>query len=220
MSVDSYEFELVSFQFKSKVGIFSSQCDGRALVTDQPLTLSDDQMRVESFNIESMKCEKGQGGSWVNAEVFSRVWKVLIADGRYSLYDWVVKVDVDTVFHPERFKWHVDDKHMNLNPDDKIYFKNFVDGYPVVGAIEVASRAAIDAMADDIDGCDHLTAGNAEDAWFYGCMCAHGTKQVMDTSLLQHEDHPRPNKCADDWFVALHPYKDAESWQRCHEAAQ
>jgi hypothetical protein len=214
--LNTYEKGLVENQFYRQMGVFSTDCNGHAVLADGTLTMkADDGRQEESIDVGSMECQKGAGGSWDNTEVYKKLWHIIIGDGRYKLSDWLIKVDVDAVFRPAAFRFLA--KNMGLNADERIYFKNFMDGYPIVGAIEVASRPVFEAMEGNPGECDGLYMP-AEDDWFLNCVRHHGAREVYDEKLLQHENHPEGSRCSDGLFVALHPYKDVDSMNGCEEA--
>jgi len=153
-------------------------------------------------------------GSWDNAKIFLRAWKAVMADGRFRKHDWVIKLDADTVFYPDRLKQHVE----GMESTDLLFLQNYLDGYPVVGAIEVASNAAILAFEQRIDECERVTYG-AEDDWFVKCMRVLGAWMQKDEELLQHNQHPRGNMCRNKRFVAMHPYKSQEDYGKCLDYA-
>jgi len=155
----------------------------------------------------------GSWGSWANAPVFLKAWQAVIDDGRYEHHDWVVKVDADCVFRPLHLKQHLSESQS----PGIAFFKNFYPDYPVVGAIEIASREAILALANDVKPCKDMSIGAAEDDWFAKCLKQLGAVMLEDNSLLQHEDHPKRNRCSDMWWVAIHPYKDVNSYRQCEE---
>ncbi|CAK0835418.1 unnamed protein product, partial [Prorocentrum cordatum] len=191
--------------------------------------------------IGSFKCEKGEWGSWANAEVFLRGWRAVNDDGRYRHHDWTIKVDADTVFYPDRFPMHMD--KLQLTGDRSVFFMNFMPGYPVVGALEAVSTIVLIAFFDQhFNECDDLAIGAAEDCWFWKCMERMGAEMIQvgfyttssihlllrhhrsrgciitalwDDSLLQHEGHPEGDKCTDGWFVAMHPFKTVGEYNAC-----
>merc|ERR1712238_522172 len=48
--------------------------------------------------------KRKETGSWVNTGMFIQVWKAIGEANVYQNYDWVVKVDADAVFVPERLQ--------------------------------------------------------------------------------------------------------------------
>jgi hypothetical protein len=220
---NTYEVDLIENQFERQMGIFNWECDGRALLTDADYHLeASDGRTLDAINMGSgsLNCEKLPGNSWANTGIFQHAWQAVIDHGEYALYDWIIKVDADSVFRPQSFKWHAGPGFFNLNPDDRIYFKNFFPQYPVVGAIEVASRPVLQAMAQDPPGCNNIWVP-AEDDWFVKCMDHHSAYMVDDSALLQHCEsdgrcHPEGGRrCGDSWFVTIHPYKDVGGMNWC-----
>jgi hypothetical protein len=210
----SYEADLLRLARKMNTSIYG--CDQHLSLTDIEIDIGTEDDPEITSAIGSLKCEKGSWGSWANAGVFLKGWKAVMKDGRYKRNDWVVKVDADTVFHPNRLKQHV----MNVPAvDDKSYFKNFMDGYPVIGALEIASKSAIVEMSERTWECEQVAYG-AEDDWFVKCMRVLGAWQREDWELLQHEEHPQGNMCYNPRFVAMHPYKDKNQYKTCLDQAE
>lgn len=214
---DSYEHDLVIDQFTRGTGIH--QCDEHMVISDgaREFPPADDGREELTVDIGSLDCPKGDWGSWANAPVFLKAWKAVIADGRYLRHDWVVKVDADCVFRPLHLKQHLSQSQGQGTNWERAFFKNFYDGYPVVGAIEVASREAIRALSTDGEQCELMAQGAAEDDWFVRCLRNLGSVMKEDGALLQHEDYPQENRCGDPWWVALHPYKEINAYRWCEE---
>jgi len=81
------------------------------------------------------------GGSWnsfVNTDVFVTMWKQVRDNGNYRHYDWTVKVDPDTVFMPDRLRWHL--AQQRVPADMPVYIKNAHGVEEFLGAIEVVSK--------------------------------------------------------------------------------
>lgn len=215
-----YELALVKDQFERGVSIFA--CDGHMVLSSTGHSIApqhDGGQPLAVVGIGSLSCEKGSWGSWANAGVFLKVWKAVIKDGRYKQHDWVVKVDADCVFRPVALKWHLSKEDGPKPSKGRFFFKNFMDEYPVVGAIEIASRDAIEALHTDGEKCEQMAQGAAEDDWFVKCMRSVGAKMRSDGALLQHERMPAGDKCSDPWWVAVHPFKDLDKWRTCERQA-
>merc|ERR1711972_495569 len=45
--------------------------------------------------------------SWLNTEIFLQAWQFVFYDGRFKKHDWIIKVDPDAVFFPERLRNNV-----------------------------------------------------------------------------------------------------------------
>lgn len=216
---DSYERELVIHQFRRNTSIHA--CDEHMIISDEvrDLPLADDGRRETTVGIGSLDCPRGAWGSWANAPIFLKAWQAVIEDGRYERHDWTVKVDADCVFRPAHLKLHLYQSQGQGRGNEMVFYKNFMDGYPVVGAIEVTSRAAVLALATDGAGCENMANGAAEDDWFARCLGSLGAVMREDGALLQHDNQPPGDRCFDGWWVAMHPYKDLASYTQCDEQA-
>jgi hypothetical protein len=149
----------------------------------------------------------GSWGSWSNTKIFIQAWQMILDAGEFMQHDWVVKVDVDTVFYPSRLKRHV----ISIPPDSNIWLQNCI-GYPTIGALEVFSREAIATYGKRHKECEALEAGSAEDFFICKCLEQLGVEKRRDLALLRHE---KPGGCENQWTVAFHPYKNVSSFERC-----
>jgi hypothetical protein len=209
-----YERDLIENAKQRGLSIYNDGCDEHLTITDVKIEICGMGKCEMTAPIGSFACEKGEWGSWANAEVFLRGWRALDDDARYRQHDWTVKVDADTVFYPDRFPLHMDT--LKLSADAPVFLKNFMPGYPVVGALEAVSTIALTEFFDNHpNDCDDLAIGAAEDYWFWKCMERLGAQMIQDDMLLQHEGHPAGDKCMDGWFVAMHPYKSVDAYNGC-----
>eukprot|EP00442_Polarella_glacialis_P053024 CAMPEP_0115104802 /NCGR_PEP_ID=MMETSP0227-20121206/35555_1 /TAXON_ID=89957 /ORGANISM="Polarella glacialis, Strain CCMP 1383" /LENGTH=570 /DNA_ID=CAMNT_0002501835 /DNA_START=198 /DNA_END=1910 /DNA_ORIENTATION=- len=99
-----YETGLLLEQKKRGVGIF--ECDEWAVYTNQSM-----QGNGEPFpfpvNVVPVSLYVPLGGRWhtaLNRDVFNQIWLKVVQVDRYRRHDWIVKVDPDSVFFPNRLK--------------------------------------------------------------------------------------------------------------------
>merc|ERR1712127_34320 len=94
-----YEKELLQYQYQKQASIFG--CDGYAVYSNMSITVAPG---VVSKPIQSnLQC--GYGGdsnSALNSWIFIALWDKVCDDAEYRAYNWVVKVDADCVFFPDR----------------------------------------------------------------------------------------------------------------------
>jgi hypothetical protein len=166
-----------------------------------------------STSIGDITCEKGSWGSWVNTKIFATAWETIIKDGRYKRHDWIVKVDPDTVFFPERMKAHL----RGAQGSQMWWLKNAV-GYPTIGALEVFSRAAVETYGErrNEPQCRDRMIGSAEDQYICQCMSSFGAWPWKDTNALQHM---KGNQCTDASKIAFHPFKEVGLYESCANQA-
>jgi len=218
----NYETGLVRFQFHKRLGIFG--CDGYAVYSNQSLVLGNStKTRVVDSNLS---CSVGgEFKTALNLHIFMTLWNKIIADGDYAGYGWTVKVDPDSVFHPERLRSVF--KYGSIK--DKVYFNNCKFG--LHGPIEVFSRNAVQAWGWGKDQCDahfrKLCAGDCfwgEDMFIDQCLSRvlKVRRELKDSLLVEdHCDAPEGwADCSDQKFVAYHPFKNVSKWYTCWSKAQ
>merc|ERR1712192_94113 len=118
-------------------------------------------------------------------------------------HDWVVKVDPDTVFFVDRLKAHIH----SWSGDELWWLKNVPHDYkyPMIGALEVFSRSALDAYSESgPTECDPWARGSAEDSWICDCLARFGAHPRVDDNALQHM---AGDQCWNDNITAFHPHK-------------
>jgi len=205
MMAEGYELDMVRSHFHRGYSIFG--CD-QFKVFEQGTRVDDVDIALDVTPLGDLQASVfGDGGSWSNTAIFMQAWKLIADDGEYRVYDWVVKVDPDTVFHPARLKKRL----LAVPPGSSTYLQNCV-GYPTIGALEVFSREAVTAYLQGSEGCEDLVVGSAEDYFICKCMERLGVQRRRDLMLLRHE---QPGGCEDPSVVAFHPYKDADEYAAC-----
>mmetsp|Transcript_5050 Transcript_5050/g.11497 ORF Transcript_5050/g.11497 Transcript_5050/m.11497 type:complete len:392 (+) Transcript_5050:174-1349(+) len=115
---DNDELAIVRLQLEKGIGIFD--CDGQMVFSDVQTWISEGPtfMRAGPFQakqspmlIETVPVPANLGDAqtnpfaqWINVKDYIECWSRLIADGRYRWFDFVAKVDPDTVFFPGRLR--------------------------------------------------------------------------------------------------------------------
>merc|ERR1711994_1045426 len=95
--------------------------------------------------------KRKETGAWVNTGIFIQVWKAIAEAKFYSSHDWVVKVDADAVFVPERLQDRV---QWMPRTASGVMLQNceYVD-YGFFGNLEVLSTMAFNVLVDNLDTC-------------------------------------------------------------------
>jgi len=99
-----YEPSLLATQRMRGIGIFS--CDEATVFSNLTQLVTGEPSPVPIQLVEG-SLAVAYGGRWgtaLNTGVFNRLWTEVIRQGRYRHHDWVVKVDPDAVFFPERLR--------------------------------------------------------------------------------------------------------------------
>lgn len=168
---------------------------------------TDDLAPVPVKNIGSLQSKMGSWGSWCNTQVFLRAWDAVIKEGKYSTKAWTLKVDADTVFAPDRLRWHV----QQMKPSEPWYLRS---GNMMLGAIEVFSNAAVTVFAEKHgDVCIFGLDSSGEDGYVDDCMQKMKVPSKTDWNLLRSTRIPQD--CGDGSAVAFHPFKDVGSFTAC-----
>jgi len=236
----SHELEILQHQKQQQLGIF--QCDYSDVFSDVSVEIGQGMMTKVVTDTEGdwHFAKRKVSGTWVNTGMFSQIWKQISADGNYQNADWVLKVDADAIFVPNRMRvWF---KQNELVPPAGIYLENckYVD-YGYFGNLEVFSRQAFSTLIDNIDSCkatlnwkvgikDGKYGPMGEDLFAQTCLDSVGVrrKEAFDitTDGACPADRPkeeRKNKkwkpnCAWAATPAMHPFKKTEEWKQCYEA--
>jgi hypothetical protein len=130
--------------------------------------------------------------SWLNTGLFQRAWEALEADGRFRSHDWVIKVDPDTVFFPERLRTRL--SWGTLKEPGQLFFLNCDKSFGgqgklehrLFGALEVFSRDAVDLFLESGTRClDELHwRGWGEDYFMQVCLDLLGVVSADDFGML------------------------------------
>jgi hypothetical protein len=155
----------------------------------------------------------------LNANVFMRVWDAVLLDGRYGRHDWVVKVDPDTVFFPNRLKQHL--QILAPSKTKSMYFLNCKKTQGFFGALEVISRSAVETYFKSKALCRESLPWErmGEDFWMHGCLGFVGVDKRPDYGLLSDSYcDEQPSPCVSN-KVAFHPFKTALSYSKCYAEA-
>lgn len=209
------------------MGIFA--CDDYFVVSEDNVTLGRDRTGKEIVTWVNKAAAVGMGNinagqktaSWLNTGTFIKAFNMILNDHaeRVFRYDWLVKLDPDAVFFPERLRWHLKDH----TPSRSYLLNCHQRGKNLLfGALEAFSKQALEAYKDNEWKCKQLGwSGWGEDMFFQRCMDSLGVGAVTDFAVVGDayccDAGWCPNgPCTDKWRAAFHPYKDKWSWLKCH----
>jgi len=217
------EEELVRMQFQNRISIF--QCDSALVISTERMLLGElEGKAVYTWANPSPAASKGTRGvngsttdSYLNTHTFIKAWEMLMGSGVVWSFDFVVKVDPDAVFLPERLRGHVK-PHMGKD----VYFANcgkWGGQVLLYGAVEVFSSQALRRYWENNSTCASIPwQGWGEDYYLQQCMDALSVESVPD--LLQVADKRCVDApCSDYTKVAFHDYKDPKEYLHCYEVA-
>jgi len=223
MQIDSYEEKLIRFQLVRRASIFA--CNDYAVISTKKKSIgqingSDVFTWFNPANAVGMGRYGVDGAttdSFLNTETFLQAWDTLLGSGHLWPFDFVVKVDPDAVFFPDRLRAHVKDV-----VGQPVYYANCgkFGGRPMLyGSIEVFSVQALGAYQDRREECKRLPwHGWGEDYYMQHCMDMMGIRMMTDF------DQVGDNRCigapCSDWHkVAFHDFKDPGAWENCFKTA-
>lgn len=217
------EIELMRMQFSQKVGIF--KCDTWAVYSAETTWLSKVGDGANTSAIPGppsvFRPMWGQMRN-CNVDYLLRAWTRVVADSRLADNQWVVKVDPDAVFFPDRLRSRL---VAHDQPNAKIFVKNCKKLNSMQGPIEVLSREAVKTLVSDTASCkSKITYWNkiGEDQYMTECLGrgdAVGAQPVEDFGMMMdmYCDAPWKFSCENTAdVVALHPFKKPADWSKCY----
>lgn len=217
------ELSLLREQAKECVGIFG--CNGYLVFSDQPKALAPGAHACVLKDFAAQRHVPGAlTATWVNTAAFLAAWDTILADGRYKMNDWTVKVDPDAVFLPERLKKHLQEKGYPGNVAEGVYIRNCPSGprgLQLFGSIEVVSKNAVLKYAATKDRCrnevDHTLVG--EDYWLQKCLDLIGVTPETDPAILSDGYCSQSVPDCNAGSAAFHPFKIPLAWFECYHKA-
>jgi len=223
------EEKIVKHQLLRGIGIFS--CNGWAVMTDVLVALNRWGARgfpiipggkpnrwvdMASWAIGDTQAQKGAQTNPLNSIVFRTAWNALRGSKQLQSHDWVVKVDPDAVWFPERLRAHLK-MHTpgHGNGLDNIYLKNCQRFNTMQGPIEVISKKAALSVAAHIKSCGGVY-GSGEDQFMEHCLKQLDIGGLMEQTLLNDLYCDGYSNCKDHWKVAFHPHKSSFAFDQCY----
>jgi len=218
-------FEIYSMknQLRKKTGIFA--CNDFAVISDhkEPLGPASNGCG-EVWTWVNMVAPVPAGvlgvngattNSWLNTQVFIQAWDTLMTSNKLWAHDWVVKVDPDAIFLPERLR-------PKLAPHKGPMFLlncNW-NGPKIFGALEVFSVPAIQTYFRQIGICKGLDwHGWGEDMYMQECMKTLHIPAFEDYAVVG-DDRCGHAPCTDPARAAFHAFKNIMDWNGCWTAAE
>jgi len=235
------ELALLKDQFQKGVGVFS--CPGTDVFSDTDVSIGQgfDAIKVDDPLNEFHLVKRKKTKTWVNTGMFKQVWKKIGEKGTWSEFDWVIKMDADTVFVPWRLQ-----KMLATQPVSwtGVYIENCAEvQYGFFGSLEVISHEAFATLLKQLDSCSsnikwasmHATTWGpiGEDLFAQKCMDKHGVSKLQNFDLTTdgvcpsvkkkwgHEKDTKAFKpeCDKVSTPVMHPFKTSEAWFACYEKA-
>jgi len=223
MEPHTYEVPLIKLQLVRRASIFA--CDEFAVISTEKFLIGDiGGAPVYTWVNEMPKVSMGKFGkdgvttdSFLNTASFLLAWDSLIHGEQIFRHDFVVKVDPDAVFLPDRLRSRVQ-PHVGR----PVYFSNCGKWGPKVllyGSLEVFSTPALRMYEKNKPTCQAMPwEGWGEDYFMQHCMDAIGVVEIADRNQVG-DDRCMAANCTDYTKVAFHDYKTPAKWYDCFKEA-
>lgn len=221
MQVHGSERELIGQQWEKRMSIFA--CDDFAVIAQKQLSLGKDECGNDIMtwvnDLPSVPMGKiGQPGvttsSYLNTQTFLIAWDTLMNSGKLWDRDFVVKVDPDCVFFPDRLR-----EHTLAYKGQNVFFLNCgMNGGKLFGALEVISVPAMRIYQGQVSTCQSKLPwkGWGEDLYMEQCLKMIQVTAASDFNLVG-DNRCRGAPCSDTSRVAYHPFKDTAAYETCYE---
>jgi len=217
-----YGFEpgLMEALYQKRLSLFS--CDGYTVYSNTSLPQTS--FPLHTITMEMDMRYNPETDFPLNTPVFLKVLHAELASGRYESFDWIVKVDPDTVFFPGRLQSLLADVFPGVVKEPgKVWLQNCEA--QLRGAIEVISKKALatfllnsDEMCIDIYSeatVDDASMAFGEDQFMQRCLARLNVPQVDQFNLLSDVScDATPWPCKGD-FVAFHRFVDQGEYLAC-----
>lgn len=214
---------------QQRIGASIFSCEEYAVFSDgdirQEIGIDGGGRKIRSHIIPKIK-KKAMGNlddkgvttnSWLNTKTFLQVWTLLEhQDPRYKRHDWVVKVDPDAVFFPERLRLKL---KTHTFSGGNLFVMNCDKWKPVAlyGSLEIFS---LQAFENYLKGTEKRCQkelhwhGWGEDYFMSHCMDLLQVGRLYDFDLIGDKRcHYAP--CSDTSKVVYHDYKNLTDWLKC-----
>mmetsp|Transcript_34095 Transcript_34095/g.79500 ORF Transcript_34095/g.79500 Transcript_34095/m.79500 type:complete len:635 (+) Transcript_34095:51-1955(+) len=182
--VGRQQADLLSNLFVEGIGLFG--CDGHMLFSSLPAE--------ELFKGSETKPAWPTSGPIVHVLSHSvdqplglpavrEVWKRIAEDGRYRRFDWTLKMDPETAFHPDRLR-DILSPHCSATDCDAMVLQ---DGATIPGAMQAMTKAAVAELAKNQldDSCGDEAAADAEVQCLQKSLTQSGVKLVKEENLMK-----------------------------------
>ena len=239
----SYDLELFRAELALGASIFG--CPKWQVYSDVDTWLSQGPPLLKTTKVDDVDGDfhlfkRKTFGTWVNAMMFYQAWMDMRRNKLTEASDWVVKVDADAVFLPERLVnmlqgYKVPEGGLYMENCEKVMFGFF-------GHLEVVSHDGFDTFLSNLETCKATLDWKGlspkwkfgpwgEDLFMQKCMDKHGVSKVFNFSMSKNalcpSDRPKelqkakglvawtPDCLSAEKPVTLHPFLTPEEYFAC-----
>jgi hypothetical protein len=218
-----YEADVMRLQLSKGAGIFG--CDGFAVASQDEWTIGQGPGgrvgEVKTIRFQGVEVGVSKDGTAGNAQLFMLAWNVILRRTTILKFDWAIKADPDAVVLVDRLRDHLRPvtgsshfvRNCNEHPNNP--------EYPMMyGSLEAISQGGLELYRDEADRCVAELAWQdwGEDVFMAKCLDFLGADPIDDFSLSS-DGVCLGVDCHDTEAAAFHPFKSADDWRDCWEAA-
>jgi hypothetical protein len=147
----------------------------------------------------------------MNTPVFQQVYRKMFYDNNFRDYDWIVKLDADSVVSVSKLR-SILAKHKSDDP------QIIGIGHVMRGCAMAVTSGALARYAEHPQVCENMvdirTIG--EDWYLTYCMKFLGVPKVVDEALVKIvETGPDAPLTCDDTHAVFHPADNAQAYRKC-----
>jgi len=236
----SHELTLLQQSKALAASIFS--CADWAVYSDVVADLGDGDWTTQVHDLKNdfYFAKRKTAHTWINTGMFAQVWSAISGEGKAQRHNWVVKVDADAVFFPQKL---INILQQVAVPEGGVYMENckFVE-YGYFGNLEVFSKEAWQRLTNNLEHCydtlpwkvgvHHGKYGPmGEDMFAQQCMDLIGVAKQENFGLTTdgacEADRPEGQK-KNKMFIpdcnvatpSIHPFKEPAAWKACWDVAK
>mmetsp|Transcript_115650 Transcript_115650/g.338265 ORF Transcript_115650/g.338265 Transcript_115650/m.338265 type:complete len:298 (-) Transcript_115650:40-933(-) len=163
--------------------------------------------------MEGYPAENPKTFSASNTPIFKQAWRALFATGARKRYDWVVKVDPDTILFPDRLRTILRGYH----PEEMAVLFDGGDLCKTgMGGIVVLSRTVVDVFEKFADFFLNVPVQRED-----GLLSAI-TDKMLHAKVIKEPNlvlNPVLHGCHASWKAAYHPFKAVWFAKQCLQTA-
>lgn len=226
LRVDTYELDLVKYQWEKRAGIFA--CDSFRVFSDTVTTIAG-RKTLETPKVDVGLSKDGTAG---NTLLFMKVWDMVFEDGTVWDHDWTIKADPDAVLLSDRLRGRLEPYTNNWDHGGRLFVVN-CNAWPasadfpmMYGSVEIFSQGAMRQYMEQAGHCMEILPWEewGEDYFLTHCMDQIDVGRLQDFNLVGDMTCTGPGQgwsgdCNLPQMAAFHPFKDIESWSECFDSA-
>lgn len=227
---NSYEVELLNEHLDNNL---ISGCDAWAIYSnvslEELLVNKSVGASLSSPSLRGLALDTKLGGRYnnsLNTPIFIQAWRHIFSEAVFNQYDWIIKIDIDTVFLPDRVR-QVLRSHDDISQNAVFFTTKGTNFDDLTGSIEILSRTAVRAYAEKPELCESgIDYHEKSEDWYLDeCLKDYLKLTWVPEPRLLNDIHQHrsvgtlseltSNICRDLQTAAYHPLKTVEEFRSC-----